>query len=229
MAILGGRTLASIMGGDDAGARRFARLNGGLLLFLAAAGVVYPLMMDIPVLVLYPYTLPASVSLGVLALHGWKLAESPPATRSKMTVTFCLLAFANALLFARGFTLEERFLSHKEPAAVIRERLRPEDVVAGYGNTMQGLGFYLGRRIVLADAVGELEFGARQERDPRWFIGQKELKVLWEGEERVFLAVNGQKMEELEQLLRKSTIKSTIIWLDKIRNDFVLLNQGEGP
>ncbi|MDR2523902.1 MAG: glycosyltransferase family 39 protein [Synergistaceae bacterium] len=225
LAILGGRALASIMDGNDAGARRFARLNGGLLMFLAAAGIIYPLMMDIPVLALYPYTLPASASLGVLALHGWKLAESPPAARSKMTAAFCLLSFVNALLFARGFTLEERFLSYKEPAAVIRERLRPGDVVVGYGNTMQGLGFYLERRIVLADAVGELEFGARQERDPRWFIGQKELKALWEGEERVFLAVNGQKMGELEQLLRKSVIKNTIIWLDKIRNDFILLNK----
>ncbi|MDR2529861.1 MAG: glycosyltransferase family 39 protein [Synergistaceae bacterium] len=236
LAILGGRALTSIADGDVGAAKRFGRLNGALLLLLAAAGVIYPPLQEkIPASALYPYTLPASISLAALALCGWKprlrhmniplTTRDPRANPSpqKMVMALCLLAFVNALVFARGFTLEAGLISYKEPAAAIQERLQPGDVVAGYGDIMQGLGFYLKRRIVLVNAVGELEFGARQEKDPRrWFIGREELKALWDGKERVFLASDGRKMEELERLLGKSTI----IWRDQTRNDVVLSNRG---
>jgi hypothetical protein len=124
-----------------------------------------------------------------------------------MVNVICVLAFVNVLIFSRGFALKAEEDSYRDSAAVIQEYLCPEDDVIAYKNLAQGLGFYLKRRVVLANALGELEFGARQEKDPRWFIGSRELKNLWNGDRRVFLVVEKKHVKEIEQLLEKNVIR----------------------
>jgi hypothetical protein len=118
-----------------------------------------------------------------------------------MANILCMLAFVNILVFSRGFPLKAGQDSYKEPAAIVREHLSNGDVVVSYRDTAQGLGFYLGRRVVLAEELGELEFGARQEKDPRWFIDSAALGKLWSGDSRVFLVSEEHYAEELKNSL----------------------------
>ncbi|MDR1510843.1 MAG: glycosyltransferase family 39 protein [Synergistaceae bacterium] len=204
LAILGGREL-TLVAGDGTRARRFVHANGVLSLILAAGGIIYPMMdKKYGVEALYPYTLPASASLTLIALCGWRFYSR----RSYRLIVniLCALAFVNILALSRGFTMKADQDSYKEPAALIREHLSDENVVVSYGSAAQGLGFYLGRRIVLAEALGELEFGASQEGDPRWFIGSDTLEKLWGGASRVFLVSDERNAEELKEMFGSATV-----------------------
>jgi hypothetical protein len=183
------------------------------------AGIVYPLMDEkLEAAEPYSYTLPAVASLLALALWGWwfyrkrasvKLAQPTKSTNNaRMVSVLCVLAFVNLAVFARGFVLKAQLDSYKEPAALIMDEgvLGPDDVVASYKEPVQGLGFYLGRRIVLVDVLGELEFGALQEKDPRWFIDSRSLEALWGGEKRVFLVAEKSRLEELMGLLGENNV-----------------------
>jgi hypothetical protein len=175
------------------------------LLLLAAGGIIYPMTdKTFGMKELYPYTLPAAVSLALFALCGWRFYFRR--LYSRMAGALCVLAFINILIFSRGFVMKAGQDSYKEPAAIIRERLSDGDVVVSYKDTAQGLGFYLGRRIVLAEALGELEFGASQEEDPRWFIDSAALEKLWGGDSRVFLVSAESYAEELKNILRSVTV-----------------------
>jgi 4-amino-4-deoxy-L-arabinose transferase-like glycosyltransferase len=223
LAILGGQALSRIAEGDKAYAWRFVRLNSVLLFLLAAAGFLYPLLDRKPeTAVLYPYTIPAAVSLAVFAFcELWFCSKF---LYKKMVNVICVLAFVNVLIFSRGFVPKAEEDSYREPAAAIQEYLRPGDEVVVYKDLAQGLGFYLKRRIVVANALGELEFGARQEKDPRWFIDSQALKNLWNGDGRIFLAIERKYMEEVEQLLEKNVIS---VYRDRSRA--VLSNRGARP
>jgi len=139
---------------------------------------------------------------------------------SNMVRGMCVLAFASTAFFAIGFELAADSKSFKEPAAIVRAQAGPEDIVVSYKDTAQGLSFYLGRRIVLVDNMGELMFGALQEQDPRWFIDSDALGILWKGPIRVFLISDERHIEELASLLGKSNI----IELGRTQNDVVLSN-----
>ena len=130
-----------------------------------------------------------------------------------------VLAFVIALVLSQGFAVKAELDSSKGTAAMIREQIRPEDVVVGYKNLFQGLGFYLQRRLVLADITNELKFCAEQEKDPRWFIGDDSLKKLWQGPERVFLATDPRRAEGLHKLLGEKTRE-----LGRTRSAAVLVN-----
>jgi 4-amino-4-deoxy-L-arabinose transferase-like glycosyltransferase len=204
LAILGGRVLSSIAKDGGPAAKRLIVINGIFSLLVAIAGIAYPLADKDLGTALYPYTLPAAASLALSAFCGaffYRRREY-----DKMVRVLCLLAVVNLLVFSRGFLLKGELDSYKEPAAAIEEWLGPEDVVVSYRDIAQGLGFYLKRRIVLANAMGELKFGALQEKDPHWFIDSQGLKKLWFGKRRVFLITQERHEEELEQLLGKHNI-----------------------
>ncbi|MDR1581612.1 MAG: glycosyltransferase family 39 protein [Synergistaceae bacterium] len=204
LAILGGRELARAAG-DGTRARCFIHANGVLSLILAAGGIVYPIMdKRYGIEMLYPYTLPVAAGMILSALCGWYFYSRR--SYKFMVNILCALAFVNILTLSRGFTLRAGQDSYKEPAALIREHLSDEDIVVSYGRTAQGLGFYLGRRIVLADALGELAFGAGQEKDPRWFIGSDTLADLWRGDSRVFLVSDVRRAEKMKEMLGNTTV-----------------------
>ncbi|MDR1741001.1 MAG: phospholipid carrier-dependent glycosyltransferase [Synergistaceae bacterium] len=181
--------------------RRFAAINGAVLMLLAAAALLYPLFeRRIPAGTLYAYTIPAALTLTLLAAVGAASSLNP----KRVFKIMCVIALVNAMVFGRGFVLKSEQDSRKGLAGVILEAERPGDVVVAYGDLMQSLGFYLKRRVVLADALGELEFGAAQEAPDeraRWFIGGDGLKNLWNGEERVFLVAETGNLPRLRALL----------------------------
>ena len=92
-------------------------------------------------------------------------------------------------------------------------------MIVGYKEPMQGLFFYLKRRIVLAETLGELEFGALQEKDPRWFINSEKLNALWNGGSRVLLVADRRRMKDLQKLL-----DGNIIELGQTRSEVLLAN-----
>jgi 4-amino-4-deoxy-L-arabinose transferase-like glycosyltransferase len=204
LAILGGRVLSSIAKDGGPAAKRLVLINGIFSLLVVTAGIAYPLADEKLGAALYPYTLPAAASLALGAFCGVFFYRRREYDR--MVRVLCLLAVVNLLVFSRGFLLKAGLDSYKEPAAAIEKWLGPEDVVVSYRDIAQGLGFYLKRRVVLANAMGELKFGALQEKDPHWFIDSQGLKKLWFGKRRVFLITQERHEEELEQLLGKHNI-----------------------
>ncbi len=189
LAILIGTALEALSQGR-AGAvpmsRRFVILNGIVLLPLAAAGVLYPVLSSRPgARDLLAHTLPASAAL--LLFWGASLAMHRRRSFSLMPAVLCVLALLNAFAFSRGFEAKARLDSPRDVAALVRERGREGDRIVAYRSLMQGLSFYLGRRIVVAGTLNELEFGAAREEDPQWFIDAAQLRRLWNGPDRVLL------------------------------------------
>lgn len=218
LAILGGRLLDSVALGDERLAGRFVFLNGIVLSLLAIAGVAYPFFdKKLGAAVLLPVTLPAVASLLVFTVCGVYFYRRR--SFEAMVNVLCVLAIANVVLFARGFEFKAAQDSYKEMAALIRERAAPDDVIVGYKEPMQGLFFYLKRRIVLAETLGELAFGALQEKDPRWFVNSEKLKALWSGGSRVLLVTDRRRVKDLQKLL-----DGNIIELAQTRSEVLLAN-----
>lgn len=85
-------------------------------------------------------------------------------------------------------------------ADVLRESLRPVDVVAQYGSYRQGLAFYTRRRTVVVDGVGELEFGRERAPDRETFFPDEEgFRRLWESERRVFCVFKPEAMPTIRE------------------------------
>ena len=209
LAILIGTAL-EVLSRGHAGAvpmsRRFVTLNGLLLLPLAAAGVLYPALSSRPEAGgLYVYTLPASVSL--LLFWGASLVLHRRRLFSPMPAVLCVLALLNAFVFSRGFEAKARLDSPREVAELIRERAVGTERVVAYRSLMQGLSFYLGRRIVVAEDLNELEFGAAQEEDPQWFLDAGRLRRLWNGPDRVFLVAERRHEERLTSDLGREPVR----------------------
>lgn len=209
LAILIGTALEALSQGR-AGAvpmsRRFVILNGIVLLPLAAAGVLYPVLSSRPEAGdLLGYTLPASAAL--LLFWGASLVMHRRRTFSLMPTVLCVLALLNAFAFSRGFEAKARLDSPRDVAALVRERGREGDRIVAYRSLMQGLSFYLKRRIVIAEDLNELEFGAAQEGDPRWFLGAEELRELWNGPDRVLLVSEPKNEDRLKVDLGREPVR----------------------
>ena len=186
--------------------RRFVVLNGALLLPLAAAGILYPALSSRPEAgELFVYTLPASASL--LLFWGASLVMHCRRLFSPMPAVLCVLALLNAFVFSRGFEAKARLDSPREVAELIRERAVGTERVVAYRSLMQGLSFYLGRRIVVAEDLNELEFGAAQEEDPQWFLDAGRLRRLWNGPDRVFLVAERKHEERLTSDLGREPVR----------------------
>lgn len=119
----------------------------------------------------------------------------------------CLLALATLFVAGSSFDLMAARDSRRPIAAMVRERLRADDVVVAYGDLMQGLSFYLCRRIAIAGGRGELEFGAAQEEDPSWFLNAEQLRRLWNGPDRVLLVASRRRLEELTRDLGREPVR----------------------
>ncbi len=117
-----------------------------------------------------------------------------------MVLALCIFAFLNIATFKNVFGFYDRIMSARDLAAAIREHSLPGDVLAQYREYDQGLPFYLKRRIVLVDWVGELEFGANREDQSDWFLSAEGfLERYWVSEDRVLLILReGTSTEFLE-------------------------------
>lgn len=81
----------------------------------------------------------------------------------------------------------EDYKSVKNLSLTLRGILRPDDALAQYGTFRQGLSFYTGRRWILVNAEGELEFGAQRAKDRgMYFLDDDRFLLLWNSPRRVF-------------------------------------------
>ncbi len=201
LAVLMGRVLLRVVSEEDIrGMKRFLLWNSAFLLPFILALFVYPFFNSrISAGRLLPYALPVALALSAFVAAGWYFFR----TRKfrLLAASLCLLAFIAMFSFKRVFTLYDGLISARDLAGAVAELRRPGDVIAQYGNYDQGLPFYLKQRIVLVNYLGELQFGAKQEEDPFWFIGDEQLNALWKGDRRVILVINDGHMERISALL----------------------------
>ncbi len=199
LAILMGGYLARCVEEEDVKRTgRFLLWNSILLVPFTAALVLYPFFNDRePAGLLLPYTLPVAAVLVMTVYLGWRLFLRR--RYGALAAVMCLMSLLTMFSFGRAFLLYDRLLSARELAARIDAIRRPGDVVAQFADYDQGLPFYLKQRVVLADWLGELEFGAAQETDPSWFLDGAGLAGLWSGERRVILVMDADRREHAEE------------------------------
>ena len=183
---------------------RFVGVNALILVPLALAGWLWPILSSDPnARALLPRTLALSGALlafwgASLLLFRRRLGNTPPA--------LCVLAMIVLLVASQGFHVVADQSSPRQMAALLRDRLEEGGVVVAYRDLMQGLFFYLKRRIVTACDLNELEFGAASETDPRWFLDARELRRLWNGPARVLLAVRRKEADTLREDLGREPV-----------------------
>jgi 4-amino-4-deoxy-L-arabinose transferase-like glycosyltransferase len=87
------------------------------------------------------------------------------------------------------------YKSAKELSKVISASAQPGDVVAQYGEYMQGISFYTKRRTLLVERLGELRFGAERAADrTEYFLRDTAFMRLWKSRERVFCVFEHDQM-----------------------------------
>ena len=180
----------------------FIGLNAIILLPLALTGFLWPLLStDLRVMSMISPAL--MLSAGLLAFWGTSFLLLRGADWARALL--CLLGLLILFAVSPAFRIEANMLSRRDIAACVPEGA--EDVVV-YQSLMQGMPFYLGRRVVTADILNELSFGAEQESDPRWFISKEQLHRLWASPRRVLVVVEDEDRDSLEQTLGKKPVRT---------------------
>ena len=200
LSMLMGNRLARFAEGKNPGeAKWFFILTALFLIPFAAALAAYPFLggRDIPGMAFR--SLPPAAALLAFLSGGWILHRQRKFMAA--AIFLCLMAFASMFAFQPGMAFYEGLRSTRELASVIGEIRRDGDVVVQYEGYDQGLPFYLKQRIVLVNYLGELEFGASQEKDPSWFVNDEGLKRLWGEERRVLLVIGRNRLEKVSGLL----------------------------
>lgn len=104
-------------------------------------------------------------------------------------VIFCV----SALFFISGVQdiypiLGKTRSSYAEADVIIKEK-GPDDVIAVYGEVLQGIPFYTKQRVMLVDYKGELNFGANHIEGKGWFPTSGDFLEQWNGGEKAFALV----------------------------------------
>jgi len=111
-------------------------------------------------LLLLPLLL-CGLSLAIFAMRRLALAGLAAPLLLMLAIVFCAALAAPRL---------DDYRSVRDLAAPLRAELRTDDRLVSFGDYFQGLAFYTGRRVVVVNNWGELEFG--RQRDPQadqWF------------------------------------------------------------
>ena len=214
LAVLAGASMSVFEGKDF---RRFIIISTIIIIPVAAAGLILPLIKADP-----DYNAMAfpAMCLSLTLLTFW--AVSLFIGRSKIIpLVLCVIA-ALAMYSASGaFIVEGKLLSRKDSAALIPSDT--DDVVV-YQNLMQGMSWYTKRRTVTADALNELEFGAAQEKDPRWFINNDDLKKLWNSSRKVIVSSRRKDNDSdalgLREVLGTSPVREWVTSADIVFANF---------
>ena len=195
LAVLAGTSLAALDGKDF---RIFAVISTVILVPLALTGLIWPrLTNDSDVIAM---AFPAAM-LAVSLLVFWGLSLLL-LKKGAHVVPFVMCAAGLAVMYAASpaFMVEDALLSHKDTAKIIKELDGVDDVVV-FQKLMQGMNFYLERRTVTADILDELEFGAAQETNPKWFIDIEGLRALWKSPKRIAAVARRKNLEGFTRTL----------------------------
>jgi hypothetical protein len=135
----------------------------------------------------------------LLAL-GFRVRKKHFAATWSVALGMALFLFAAHLALGRFGP----YLSSEELAAVISEAAKPSDKVMIYGDQAFGssLLFYLKRPILLVNGDStSMWFGSTYPDSPHIFLDDNDLKTAWSSQQRVFLFVPPQHIEEVEKAL----------------------------
>lgn len=200
LAILMARRLRRFAEGDALGARAFLLWSTALLAPLIVALAVYPFVQDkVPPSTLLSYAAALTGSLSLFLALGWHGYRRR--TLRTMAVALCIAALANVFVLDRVLALYGRLSSSRPLADAVAELHRPGDRIVQYQDFDQSLPFYLEERIILADYLGELAFGAAKETDPRWFLDDAGLAGLWTGGQRTIVIAAEREWPQILPLL----------------------------
>ncbi|MCF8117886.1 MAG: hypothetical protein K9K33_15905, partial [Desulfarculaceae bacterium] len=102
----------------------------------------------------------------------------------------------------------DRFRSVGPLIKPIAAQLKPNDLVATLGDYWHGAAFYSGRRVLVVDNWGELDFGRRlaspAER-ARWFLrGNQALLERMRGDQRVFVIAENPRFRRFHAFAQKN-------------------------
>jgi len=185
-ALLVGGLIDDLLDASPAPLKKPVITLGVVHLILGIGVIAYPLFAKAPRITQEGAILMGSILLvqGVVALRN--------SYRATTAGLFCALA-AVALLFSicgppvvyRGIAKRKVI---KDLALMVKERAGQEAVVASFGYD-QELPLYTGRRVVVVDSEGELEFGAKQGDNSAWFIKRDQFSTLWSGSRPVYAVV----------------------------------------
>jgi len=187
-------------------AKRVFKWGAPIFILVFIASIVYPFFDDNEIgdLKLYSYTIPfglISLAFPFIGKYSIKKANVKLFVFGMLTLSLLFTVTAK-----RGFTLMGETRSTYDTALLISEHKREGDLVAQIWDYDQGLPFYLKQRIVLIDWLGELEFGASQEKEAMWFLEADEIKEFWDESERVFFIVSKKNVYRFESLLKSNDI-----------------------
>ena len=198
-AVLGAAALSTFEGKDF---KRFVITSGILIIPLALTGLILPAMKNDPD---YNAMIIPAAALSIMLLIFFGLSIMLLKKKKVFSLTLlCIVAFTALQAASGAFKVEADNLSTKSAAEIIKT-LDAEYVVV-YQNLMQSMGFYLERRTITADTLNELEFGAMQEKDPRWFINNSKLAELWKSPRRVVIVIEGNS-QSLTELLKAAPVR----------------------
>ena len=173
--------------------------NTMVLLPFGIALAAYPFLDQRYGTMLLPFVAPVAAVLILLVILSWVFYARGESR--KVVLALCIFAFLNIATFKNVFGFYDRIMTVREVAATISEQILPGDIIAQYREYDQGLPFYLERRIVLVDWVGELEFGSKRGDQSDWFLDTSGfLDRYWTSDERVLLVMREeQSLEFLEE------------------------------
>jgi len=193
LAILAGAFLDKLM---DRGKSRelFTGMlsNTMILVPFGIALAAYPFLDERYGRMLLPFVAPVAAVLVFLAFLSWVFYAKGQSRN--VVLILCIFAFLNIATFKNVFSFYDHIMTAREVAASIREHLLPGDVVAQYREYDQGLPFYLKRRIVLIDWVGELKFGSKRGDQSDWFLDTPGfIEKYWRSDDRVLLVMRQEQ------------------------------------
>ena len=194
LAVLAGSSLASLEGKDY---RRFITITTIILVPLALTGLLWPRFTDDSdvAAMMFPA---AMLALSLLVFWGASLLLVKGAR--VVPAVLCVLGLAVMYMASPAFKIEGELLSHRDTAKIIRTIDGVDDVVV-FQKLMQGMNFYLGRRTVTADFLDELEFGAAQETNPKWFVSLEGLQALWKSNKHIVAVARRKNRASLSRTL----------------------------
>jgi 4-amino-4-deoxy-L-arabinose transferase-like glycosyltransferase len=149
----------------------------------------------------------AAISFLLGFVVAWSLRERRLHAASTIVLALCMTGFFGAAYIANNDF--DSSLSSRALAIEINKTLRPEDLIALYGDirVAPSVAFYCRRRVLLYNATGSnLEFGSHYADAPKTFFTDQDFPQLWSGPQRILLVVPADKNEEaLERLPKHST------------------------
>ncbi|WP_298273571.1 glycosyltransferase family 39 protein [Geobacter sp.] len=185
LAILIGEMFSSLCDEETPPAREVPMFTA-ILFIIAGIGVaLYPHLAPRPRL---GVTESAILGLAFAAGGGACLAalrrESRLAFFRTLTIASLVVGIVGSALVLERATERK---SSRDLGLLARASADSSTVIASYNTYQQGFSFYAGRRILIANERGELDFGSRQGDQSRWFVDDERFFRLWNSPTRVIV------------------------------------------